>query len=300
MTRFSLGVQSLDDKVLQAIGRRQTGKMALACIDRVVAMKNAPSLNVDLVCGLPGQTVNSFVRDLKAVMAAGAQSIHINPFSNLWTSRYYRGRSLDFLSFVKRRQEMVLRAKALLQENGYTRHGLEAYARTAQGNHQQARYLEACEDIVGIGINAQSITRAAVLREAVDGGYTGVELDRFHAMATYMTVHLWKGVHPQEFERVFGCSLEEVFGEVVARLRQEGLLAAQGGLLIFSGARDMEGLFEYFSWTKLFFGGELLTRLRKMPQAGYDPSLRVSFSRDGFMNKMNDAYFLMTLYDTGY
>jgi oxygen-independent coproporphyrinogen-3 oxidase len=65
-TRLSLGVQDLDPRVQVAIGRRQSEAEVR---NAYAAARDAgfDSINLDLVYGLPGQTLDSFARTLDAI-----------------------------------------------------------------------------------------------------------------------------------------------------------------------------------------------------------------------------------------
>ena len=77
VTRISLGVQSLDDVELRAIGRIHTAGEALAAIDR--AKRYGFSTSCDLMCGLPGQTPESWGRTLDAAIAANPDHVSVYP-----------------------------------------------------------------------------------------------------------------------------------------------------------------------------------------------------------------------------
>ena len=79
VTRISLGVQTLDNDELVAIGRIHDADRALAAIATV---KDA-GLNVscDLMCGLPGQTTASWQRTLDGVLAAAPHHVSVYPLT---------------------------------------------------------------------------------------------------------------------------------------------------------------------------------------------------------------------------
>ena len=77
VTRISLGVQSLDDRELHAIGRIHDAGTALAAIAR--AKRFGFSTSCDLMCGLPGQTLASWERTLDTAIAAGPDHVSVYP-----------------------------------------------------------------------------------------------------------------------------------------------------------------------------------------------------------------------------
>ena len=79
VTRVSLGVQTLDNTELTAIGRIHDADRALAAIATV---KNAGlDVSCDLMCGLPGQTAVSWKRTLDGVLAAAPHHVSVYPLT---------------------------------------------------------------------------------------------------------------------------------------------------------------------------------------------------------------------------
>ena len=79
VTRVSLGVQTLDNTELTAIGRIHDGDRALAAIATV---KDAGlDVSCDLMCGLPGQTAASWKRTLEGVLAAAPHHVSVYPLT---------------------------------------------------------------------------------------------------------------------------------------------------------------------------------------------------------------------------
>ena len=79
VTRISLGVQTLDNTELAAIGRIHDANRALAAIATV---KDAGlDVSCDLMCGLPGQTAASWRSTLDGVLAAAPHHVSIYPLT---------------------------------------------------------------------------------------------------------------------------------------------------------------------------------------------------------------------------
>ncbi len=79
VTRISLGVQTLDNTELAAIGRIHDADRALAAIATV---KDAGlDVSCDLMCGLPGQTDASWQRTLDGVLAAASHHVSVYPLT---------------------------------------------------------------------------------------------------------------------------------------------------------------------------------------------------------------------------
>ena len=94
VNRVSMGVQSFNDNELQAINRRHSAQQA---IDAVHDIKEAGITNVsiDIIYGLPGQTLNSWKHNVKQaidldVQHISAYNLSYEPGTRLWVMRERR------------------------------------------------------------------------------------------------------------------------------------------------------------------------------------------------------------------
>jgi putative oxygen-independent coproporphyrinogen III oxidase len=79
VTRVSVGVQSFDDSVLRLLGRRHDAKAAW---DACLAVRDAGlDLSVDLMCGVPGQSITSWSETLARAASTGAYHASVYPLS---------------------------------------------------------------------------------------------------------------------------------------------------------------------------------------------------------------------------
>ncbi len=83
VSRISVGVQSLDDRVLGRLGRAHTAREALGCVDRAAGL-GFRGISVDLLLGLPGLAPGepaAWARDLAAAGAdhVSAYSLEVHP-----------------------------------------------------------------------------------------------------------------------------------------------------------------------------------------------------------------------------
>lgn len=74
--RFSFGVQTFDTEVRQRLGRKMTGP-AVAEFVRKMCERGHATIVCDLIYGLPGQTEESWSRDLQTAMSLGLDGLDI-------------------------------------------------------------------------------------------------------------------------------------------------------------------------------------------------------------------------------
>ena len=68
VNRVSMGVQSLDDEILQTLHRRHTGKQALEAI-HLLQDNGYHNLSIDRIYGLPHQSLEAFSSDVKTILS---------------------------------------------------------------------------------------------------------------------------------------------------------------------------------------------------------------------------------------
>ena len=151
VNRLSLGIQSLNDRHLKALGRihdaqeaRRAAELALATFDNV---------NLDLMYGLPDQTVAEAEADLAAAIALGSQHLsayHLTIEPNTWFHRYPPLVPDDDTAAAM--QDAVA---ALLQQAGFEHYETSAWAQPGQQCRHNLNYWR-FGDYLGIGAGAHA------------------------------------------------------------------------------------------------------------------------------------------------
>jgi len=76
VNRFSFGVQTFDDLILEECGRGHTGAQAEQAM-RIVQGYGFDEVVIDLMRGLPGQTLEGFIADIQRLIELGPDSIFV-------------------------------------------------------------------------------------------------------------------------------------------------------------------------------------------------------------------------------
>lgn len=160
LTRVSLGVQSLDDEVLQWLGRRHDASRALSAARML--RRSGLRFSLDLMCGVPFQSMGSWEWTLADAIQTGAGHISVYPLSIEESTplfdRVDAGESPDVDPDVAAEQMTV--AAAALRGAGYERYEVASYALPGQECLHNARYWTGCS-YLGVGPGAASMLPAA-------------------------------------------------------------------------------------------------------------------------------------------
>ena len=163
VNRISLGVQSLDDRNLKAIGRVHNAKTALEKIDLV--KKHFNNLSVDFIVGLPYDNNQVIEDEIKAV-ADKVEHISVYMLS------VEKGTPLEKL--VESGKVVVLDADqqidlfeeacSALESAGFERYEVSNFAKSGHySNHNNGYWLR--EEYLGLGLSASSLLKDEILDE---------------------------------------------------------------------------------------------------------------------------------------
>jgi len=119
--RVSLGVQSFVDSELKALIRHHSADSAHKALE---LLRDFPILNVDLIYGIPGQTINTLLDSLMAAMVYEPEEVFLYPL-------YIRkGTGLEGCIPQSTFDDVVKNAQAYLHEQGYTALSMRRYAKS--------------------------------------------------------------------------------------------------------------------------------------------------------------------------
>ncbi len=131
ITRASLGVQDIDPAVQSLINRHQPLAMVEAAVQRLRAA-GIGAINVDLMYGLPGQSVEHVVRSAEAMAALAPDRLAVFGYAHVpWFKKHQRAIDEARLPSPEERFEQAAAAAAALTAAGYVAIGLDHFAKPA-------------------------------------------------------------------------------------------------------------------------------------------------------------------------
>ncbi|MBK1722300.1 oxygen-independent coproporphyrinogen III oxidase [Thiocystis violacea] len=163
--RMSLGVQDFDPRVQTAVNRIQTEEQTMAVLNAALA-EGFRSISIDLIYGLPFQSVESFSKTLERVIAVNPQRLSIFNYAHL-PERFKPQRRINDadLPAPEVKLDILQSTIARLTEAGYVYIGMDHFARpddelalaqqagTLYRNFQGYSTHADC-DLIGIGVTS--------------------------------------------------------------------------------------------------------------------------------------------------
>ena len=262
--RLSLGAQSFDDALLRLIGRIHTAAEAAQAFHaaRAAGFEN---ISIDLMYGLPGQTLDHLRRSVVAAVALAPEHLSVygltveegTPFAAMQAA----GR-LD-LPTEEAAEEMYDFLMAELPARGYARYEIANFARpgfesrhnrgywhmtpylglgaAAHGYVDGARWANAAD----IPAYIRAMREGTCIRTPEDGARTRErEMEEY----AFLALRTAEGIDAADFRRRWGRDLEEIYGAVIAHYATLGLLrrTAAGAALTEAGMKLGNEVFAAF------------------------------------------------------
>jgi oxygen-independent coproporphyrinogen-3 oxidase len=173
INRLSIGVQSFDDGMLAKLGRIHNARQAIAAAEATHAAGFA-EFNLDLMYGLPGQSIKDALTDLEQALAL--ESTHLSHYQLTIEPNTRFAHTPPSLPDDDRIWDMQQRCQAQLAARGFDNYEVSAYARSGHRCRHNLNYWR-FGDYLGIGAGAhgkissaqtQCIVRSAKLRHPRD------------------------------------------------------------------------------------------------------------------------------------
>lgn len=237
INRISLGVQTFDENILKALGRQHTVKD----VERAIASCHEQGLinvSFDLMYGLPGQTHQIILDDLKRSVALGVS--HLSYYSLILEEH-----TLFAIHQQKEKEETwILEADRLihsfLEKNGFEHYEISNYAKSGFRSKHNMVYWKN-EGYVAIGVGASGYignvrydnTRS--INQYLRGITTKQEqiltIDDQIFESFMLNWRLKEGIHLDSFEKRFSKSAMDCFPEALNWMLEEGYIANDGKYL---------------------------------------------------------------------
>lgn len=239
---LSVGVQSFEDAVLEKADRSHDAAQAWEALELARARSSA-RLNVDLMAGLPGQTREGFLRDIRALCRWKPDSIHLAYFKPSRFTLAAHGRETPCQDEPQAWRSWVEQGLRYLESHGYRRKSEFIVARVGRLKRRpRPAGVEGPE--LGLGAGAfsqaggsfmsQNIATPRSYQTVVSQGRIPVargwaSTPRQEAIAFLLSRWRTCGtVDAREFRRVLGAPLEKLFAAEVGALRAQGVIERRG------------------------------------------------------------------------
>ena len=245
VNRVNIGVQSFQDVNLDFLGRIHSGKEAELAI-RWARQSGFNNIGLDLIYGIPGQTIKSWLLDLK--WAVEFEPEHIS----CYMLTYESGTPMD-----KDRQkgifcpapdshvcDMFETTIDFLSSSGYVQYEISNFARSGSDgfksfNSRHNQKYWSFVPYIGLGPSAHSFIEPErywncrnvnkYIKELTAGrlpmdGKEVLSREQQMIEAISLGLRMTDGIKTDVFDKKFDVSFKKIFAETIARLEEDGLI----------------------------------------------------------------------------
>ncbi|EHK2440208.1 oxygen-independent coproporphyrinogen III oxidase [Clostridium perfringens] len=249
VNRISMGLQAKQDNLLKGLGRIHNYKTFKEnfLLAKKVGFNN---INVDLMFGLPNQRLNEWEETLREIISL--DPAHISAYSLIIEegTAFYNLYENDKLKLPTEEEErkMYHLAKKILEENGFNQYEISNYAKEGKECRHNLAYWN-MDNWIGVGsaaasyINGKRIKNISSVEEYInsinENGEAVEEIinnSKNDNMEEFMFMGLRKinGIDENEFKKRFSMNINDVYGEILNKYIDEGLLIRDSGRIFLS------------------------------------------------------------------
>ncbi|ODS31116.1 MAG: putative coproporphyrinogen [Candidatus Scalindua rubra] len=239
VNRVSIGIQSFNDKYLKFLGRIHTAKETKD-IFLNLREKGFGNINIDLIYGYPGQTLNEWKMDLRICSRLNPE--HVSAYCISYEQGTPLANLIDSGISKKLSEEEELKmyenTKDFLINNGYIHYEISNFARQGKECQHNIVYWENRE-YIGIGtgafsyVNGERYCNIKDVKEYISNVKSKNSLICFSEKLSQkkraseiliMALRMTSGISKHEFLDRSGFDLAELFGKQLSNLAQAGLI----------------------------------------------------------------------------
>ena len=247
INRLSLGLQSPEAAELKSLGRIHTYEEFLESFSlaREAGFQN---INVDLMCALPDQTYEGWIRNLRKVAALHPE--HISAYSLIIEEGTpFAKRKLN-LPDEDTEYRMYEDTAGILAEYGYEQYEISNYAKKDLACQHNVGYWTR-KEYLGLGLGAASLwgnqrfsntsdfslyLNNSGFPEKIRGDRETLSLEDEMSEFMFLGLRMTEGVSKAEFLEGFGTPIESVYGNVLDKYKSVGLLEEKEGRIFLTRA----------------------------------------------------------------
>lgn len=177
--RVSFGVQDLDPVVQEAVRRRQSEEMTVTTYNRAKKL-GFNGINIDLIYGLPHQTVESFAKTADKLLELKPDRIALYSYAKIpWLKEHQKAIPDETLPSTEEKFRIYVDARSRFMQGGYTAIGMDHFALfsdpMAKAYHEkkltrnfQGYAVQKADDMIGFGLTSIGYVENAYFQNLKD------------------------------------------------------------------------------------------------------------------------------------
>lgn len=239
VNRVSIGIESMNDKEVKLSKRHNFSDVLVRSME-ILRELGIPNICCDLIYGLEGQTIESWIRSVEDLLKFKPETVEI--YSLMVKPMTGLGQRGKRVMGNKEKYDCYDIAREILLNAGYLQESQVRFILEGQGSHRQQENIFRGQSLVGFGAGSRSYAENIHYRNMFDRRFnrkaiveymqkleTGrlpvmsrVILDSEEKLRQYVIYNL-EDVNKEEVRKRFGVGFDEKFADVKSELLDLGL-----------------------------------------------------------------------------
>lgn len=242
VNRLSVGAQSFDDRILKKIGRRHKS----ADVFRVVEEARAAGFNnisLDFIYGLPDQSLESFIADLKTAVKLGVEHISLYGLK-IEEGCFFARQQPENIADEELQAQMYLAAIETLTQNGFEHYEISNFSHDGKFSRHNVNYWKN-QEYYGFGLAAHGYVdgvRFSNKTNFEDYCSAWREKDFSQKLSAqeileeeiFLGLRLVDGINVLEINKKFNIDFEKKYKDILSKYLLTGHILNQNGAYMFS------------------------------------------------------------------
>lgn len=239
INRLSIGLQACQEHLLQRLGRIHQYKDFIGNLQEAKAV-GFNNINVDLMFGLPTQTLGEWHASLENIVALGIP--HISAYNLIFEEGTPFFQWMEEGRIQKADEELELRmyhdAIGFLKDNGYLHYEISNFAKPNHQCQHNILYWKN-QEYIGFGVAAHSYinnhrfyNHSGIEEYSYDIQNHQKPIEESHSLSIkeeisetmFLGLRMMEGVNVKDFVKRFGRTPEEIYGKQLKKLKERQLI----------------------------------------------------------------------------
>jgi oxygen-independent coproporphyrinogen III oxidase len=282
VTRLTIGIQSLEKHLLKNMDRTQQSRIAVSNVIEEARHHNIKTINVDVLTGLPDQTMDDFIQTFEEVLSWRPEVMHIYPYQNTEETRYFKEGYRTKEEILPVRRNMMEYAQRRMQQSGYLQAPHESWCLGIEHRNQQdVDKIVSASSVLPLGYVARGHvfgnmtygTHAQLFQDFMDDEkksdvYYGYPITTEDDKVRFVISNLKNGFSRVHYQHIFGQDVLEDFWPQMSFLESRKAIRVTATEIVGLMRQSVDAIM----YAKIFFSDKYHDLLREQYNDSYEPS----------------------------
>ena len=237
INRISLGIQTFDNNLLNLIGRKHTEKDILNAVS-IIKTAGFKNISIDLIYGLPKQTLEGFTQDIEKAIAL--DTTHISTYGlKIEKNSFFYNNMPDDIPNDEIQSNMYMKICKVLKKNKFDHYEISNFAKEGYESKHNCAYWRN-KEYYGFGLNASGYEgnnryrNTSVLEEYLKNPFQKEETEVLSKKDTmeneiFLALRLKQGINIEKLNEKYNINFLENYNEIIKKYENTGLTEIKDG-----------------------------------------------------------------------